>query len=564
MASDLLKTLKKIEEARCLQIETARELGYNIKDNASFLELATIMQEPARKFPIQDYNVPDEYPTAPDWERPAEWPDCYTILRSAKPYNNFYPICILLFKNAADTIDIPVKTTNTTNVAYWHECGLEAVQLSDGIYYNLNSYSSSTTKQTTHTWDKSKDIVDSEGNTYRWIIGYLKKTYAGTTNADNRPMLNFAMFPATEILLGDITFGTNKYYTAALLNWSSGSTGGTLSKNLVHFEVLPECNMINATYANGACKPCGNAVYLFQGCTKLECLDFGPGFIFHFSLGSNYGIYAFEGATKLNKLDLSKVKIVITGSYSTNRAGVYPQTYMEFKPPMTPNNWTLHFTGMYNTSGYTSQWYLPNYYSKMVEQLKNAGYSIGFSTFYKDTSRLHGKRPNVELENDTSAVIYQHEIRKTVSNATFKPIEEYTSYNLLHLDLSNATLTGSVTSSSSNLFVYASVGNYSTKTLPIPAGMNGSYITNFEYFPNLTSVIWPNNSNCRVNLLGTSVTKETVLDLFEKCVDLTGKTVYNPYIFIPKQVYVLLNEEELAIATNKGWKVYDAIYKAVL
>ena len=104
MASELLKTLNKIEKSRRLQIETARELGYNVKDNASFLELATIMQEPTRKFPIQDYNTPDEYPSLPDWVRPSEWPDCYTILREAQPYSNYYPICILLFKNAADTI----------------------------------------------------------------------------------------------------------------------------------------------------------------------------------------------------------------------------------------------------------------------------------------------------------------------------------------------------------------------------------------------------------------------------------------------------------------------------
>lgn len=557
MASDLLKTLRKIEESRRLQIETARELGHDVKDNASFLELATIMQQPLNKFPIQDYNIPDEYPTVPDWIRPAEWPDCYSILRNAEPYNNYYPMCILLFKNAADTIDIPVKTSTNTTTYYWHECGLEALQLSDGTYYTLGAYASSTTKQATHTWDQTKDIVDSEGNTYRWIIGYLKKTYSGTTSSYlNRPMLNFAMFPAIEVLLGDITFGTDEYYTSNILNYSSSSNGGTLSNNLVHFEVLPECNLVNATYANAQCKGV-NTLYLFQGCKKLECLDFGPGFIFHFHMTSNYGCYWFDGATKLNKLDLSKVKIVRTGTYNTNRVSVYPQAFIEFKPPMTPNNWNLSF----NIGG-SSQWYLANYYKKFIEQLKEDGYTVSATYPYTDISNLRGKRPNVELDNDTSGVVYQHEFQKTVVNATFTPSVNHTSYNLLHLDLSNATLTGPVTTNNTPIS-YVSGGSYVSKTYPVPSGLNSSYITNFEYFPNLVSIVWPVGLKHRVNLLGTSVTKEVVLDLFEHCANFAGATVYYPYIFIPEKIYNELTEEELAIATNKGWEVYDALYKII-
>ena len=563
MASNLLKTLNKIEEGRRLQIEAARELGHNVGDNATFLELATIMQEPTRKFPIQDYNTPDEYPTVTEeWVRPAEWPDCYSLLRNARPYNSAYPICIMLFKNAADTIDLPIKTTTTTNTYYWQECGLEYLQLSDGVYYTLGSYSSSTQKQVTHTWDKSKDIVDSEGNTYRWIIGYIKKTYNGASNGSaDKPLLNFAKFPATEILLGDITFGTNKYYVNTLLNWSTNTSGSELSKNLVNFEVLPECDMTNATYSCTYTKGCGSTVYLFQGCSKLEHIDFGPGFKLQFSLNSSYGLYSFEGATKLDKLDLSKVQVAIKGSYNTNRISVFPQMFTEFKPPMTPNNWNLQFTSGYNTSGYVSQWYLNNYYRKLIDSLTAAGYYVGNSTYRKDITRLNGKRPNLELENDTTSTVYQHEIQKTVLTGTFKPTEEQTSYNLLHLNLLDATLTGIVTTNNSNIVVYQSVGNYVSKTLPIASGINNEYVTNFEYFPNLMSVIWPNNCKWRINLLGTSITKESVLDLFDKCADITTQTVYKPYIFIPRQVYESLSEEELAIATNKGWKVYDALYK---
>lgn len=77
-----------------------------------------------------------------------------------------------------------------------------------------------------------------------------------------------------------------------------------------------------------------------------------------------------------------------------------------------------------------------------------------------------------------------------------------------------------------------------------------------DYFPYLEKMIFTNDWNYKFDISEVPfIDRETLLDLIEKLKDLNGMTVYSPNIILGSINLKKLTEDEIAIATNKGWTV---------
>ena len=183
MASNLLKTLEKIETSRKILVGTAQANGYPIADNASFIEIASTI------------GTDDHAPvmTLPEWERPKEWPDCASILRKAQKFSDTsVPHSIILLKDCETSYKLPKKyTSSDVNGRYNYTIAATGYETSNGYRY------SSTSADITHEWNGSGDIVVSEGpwaGTYRWIIVFAAPA--------NTYLMDYSDFPnVVEVLI---------------------------------------------------------------------------------------------------------------------------------------------------------------------------------------------------------------------------------------------------------------------------------------------------------------------------------------------------------------------------
>jgi hypothetical protein len=71
----------------------------------------------------------------------------------------------------------------------------------------------------------------------------------------------------------------------------------------------------------------------------------------------------------------------------------------------------------------------------------------------------------------------------------------------------------------------------------------------------LKEITWPAQIVERIDTSGVVLYKHVILDLFDKLVDITGNNGAYDWVAIHPSNYDELTEEELAIATNKGWEV---------
>ena len=267
MASNLLKALKKIDDGRMNMIKNIREsLGKEISDDASFASIAQYVGTYTQDFS----NIIVGEPRLPAWERPKEWYDCHSILRNAGNVDGYRPCYIVMLNTDADTTTFPAPNSdyygNNTPEPVKYGNSVRRLLLSDGTSYdNVNT-------EIVHTWDKSKDLVITEGEfagTYRWIMAYEK--------AIQPKYLTFAGMPVAEILINFA--GINGFSSC---NWISGSTMNAAAATLINFEVLPEINKTSIGVGS-----IGMSQRSFYNCKKLRHFALGP--ITSFSPSSTNG-----------------------------------------------------------------------------------------------------------------------------------------------------------------------------------------------------------------------------------------------------------------------------------
>ena len=183
MASTLFKALENIDKGRLECIRAAQTNGVSIDDNASLQELADkafvdIVYNNNNTTNIPELVYPYTFDTDPTvWRRPTEWPDIESIFRTYEDDGYLAPKFICLLKNPSAKTSIGHSDGSLVVGPWGYQYGFNwsypdhKIILSDGTEYTLEG-SRPALPAIVHEWDTSKDIVDSEGNVYRWILVY--------------------------------------------------------------------------------------------------------------------------------------------------------------------------------------------------------------------------------------------------------------------------------------------------------------------------------------------------------------------------------------------------------
>lgn len=178
MASDLLKTFKKIDLDRKLMIQLLNGSGLNIPEDGSFSDIIDALTtfEPSNEFDI-----------SLTWTRPSYWPDSKEILNEAPHYEGYFPYAVAIMDDSLDSVVFPLSSRLAARLIY----------TSDGTLYQYQNVD----EGIEHTWDKTKDIIIDEENPMRYVILYANASIAsnrgypicysyGTYNDIHSPLYN--------------------------------------------------------------------------------------------------------------------------------------------------------------------------------------------------------------------------------------------------------------------------------------------------------------------------------------------------------------------------------------
>lgn len=269
MASNLLKAFMKIEDGRQNMIRNVRTaLGVNVPDDASFTTLSQYIGTYTQDF-TGIFQPPGGSTT---WERPAEWPDCYSIIKNLPLNNNKKPNYIVLLRTDAATTTFPANTGST----YYGNNATNPIKLAQNVIKLVTSDGAEYTDfsaEIVHTWDTTKDVVIESGEyagTYRWFVVYADYLYYTT----------LAGLPVAEMLI---------YYSGSSSPSSnsicgSSNRGNIFCQNIINFEIMPEYNSTSLGVTS-----IGMSQYSFIDCYKLK--RFALNKITSFSPGSTNGLH---------------------------------------------------------------------------------------------------------------------------------------------------------------------------------------------------------------------------------------------------------------------------------
>ena len=149
MASNLLKTFKKIDIDRKLIIQLLNSSGLSIPENGSFNDIIDA---------LTTFEVSNEFNINIGWVRPSYWPDSKEILKNAPHYEGYFPYAVAIIDNTLDSIIMPLSKYVATKLIY----------TSDGSTYRYNNVD----EGIEHTWDNTKDIIIDKNNPMRYVVLY--------------------------------------------------------------------------------------------------------------------------------------------------------------------------------------------------------------------------------------------------------------------------------------------------------------------------------------------------------------------------------------------------------
>lgn len=508
MASKILNVLNNIERERKEQITAARANGYNVEDNASFGELAVTIGTKDDEIP--KFETP--YDTDEDWERPAEWIDCYSILRNAEPKENDEVACyILLLKDDSDEIKIDkyYSGTNISSLPYganYHGC--DYFLLSDGAYVDVRS------NDVTHTWDKSKDIIIENGEyagTYRYMLGYKPKNTARNIYA------GISTWKVVEIIIGQ-NEGTGAEPTLWLSNFGYEPLRNPIQKTLLHYEVLPSAitNSIGSSF--------GSTMFSFL--VNLKKFEVNKPVTFQFRNAN-----AFTYLHSIRHLDFSNH--VFNHNYSAGGPTLYGCfnliDYIDANSHAISSNGSaaVKISGCYKLERLIA----PN--SKL-----HISYSTGYAGYIPSKAYIEVSSINQIPINWSSNKNIP--IGERIDNCRLS------SYYFPYPNLTEVNIEYATQLSSSTYCVY-----YSGTTL-YDFGNEGYVYSRFTN--SIKHIHFPENIIYRLDLSPFNLDKDNIIETLNRLKDLTGETVYTPNIKLGIN-YDKLTDEEIAIATNKGWTV---------
>ena len=496
MASELLKTFEKIEHSRKLLIEKIRSIGYNVPDNMPIHTAVNYINGPEER--IEYHEGKDVH----DWVRPPEWPDNYKILEDAKLED--IEGCkagaiFMLDATATDTIDLPVRTKSYSQSSTTISLGASFVKTSDGQIIDLR------TAATTLTWDHTKDIIVESGEypgRYCYMILYYDPTFAFTTGTGMvTPM------PIVEMIIDklettrDLSNASTCYHTGFAMKYSSG---GTVSQYLISYHVLETSNLGNCYYNINSCYP----IPYCPASSPLRYVNTGSitRFAFGYSNGNLYGISPGNYCTEIRFPNV--VNTGLTYFYDSHRLKIFDAPKL-----VAPSN---TFFVDKNTSKKIEIFNAP-------KCTKYSSIPYGGSLKYYDWDTLIDP---LDGFIDLSPIPrYKFEGRTITSYAT-------SISTLREIDLS---------------FLDAGQFGY-----PVTSDAT-SLVTIGKSCRALRYIYIPDNFKSRLDLSTVELEPTNVEYIIDALADLTGLTVYNPYIKLSEFNQNRLTEEYKQKIIDKGW-----------
>ena len=500
MASNLLKTFEKIDNHRKALIQKANSSGANLSNDASFLDIVPhVGADVTPTYPEYKHALNTE-----DWVRPAEWPDCKDILENAEEKDGLKPgIIMLLDATHSDELILP-KYAAGSSTPYLYN-GVDAGNvcasgylMSDGTWYG------DMTNEITHTWDTSKDIIVDSGKypgRYRWIILYY-------TSARSISYVNFVRFPAVEVILGNIAYSGTVNYFGGFITYNTYGDD-TMSKYLKHVEFLPTFSVPTIGWSWGQSR------YFMACMQKLEHITCAK----QITMGSVGNSELFCKCSFLRHINL------VDGlKYSQQHRISDCKSLVTYKGSVN----YLVLSGDY----------------LQLEQVDTGGYSCMISGYAPETAKikscpLYGATLPISWKTQGGFKFEYSNQSNGVSNGRFF----WNNRDITRLDFSFVD----------KFYSVSSVLDSPQPTYAVYSSGVVAQIGKNSY--NLKEIIWPSIVKDRISIGDVVLYKYSVIELLENLVDITNLDVKYNNVWLHPYNYDELSDEEIAIATNKGWEV---------
>lgn len=561
MASKLLNVLQNIENDRKSLINYANDQGYNISENAAFNDLkAAIAPVPQEPTEIPTYNIPQEYIIHEDWIRPAEWPDFNQVLLDAPilrvSNRDNVPYAVLLLKRDSATTTIAASATMPNSSASGDYIYHNGLVMSDGTQYTGTS-------AVTHTWDTTKDIVVSDGEfagNYVYVILYRPDTDSiQSTAISTLPIVEYYHDAALRAVLTSRFVNPTFYYY------------GKAAETILNIVIKSYCTSPEISQTRDVPLYLGNR-HALSGLTDLRNISINCEIVVY----NNYSASLFANCSKLRHCNLSNLTAKVSDTNSLfgpiifDFINCYSLVDITLPQIVTEGIKRGHTINLgYNpyleriTTNVTE--YSPdcvNMIRCILNDTSNAFITSDYTYLKKDISFIGSYRfvtlpRNWQGHNyGPGGGVFHNNIWDALSptyngSITIYIYSQY-DYNSIRdlLDFSNLLCFTNANMSSYGVF------NNSTSSSSIISISNSGV----KYY-HAGTIVLPQNVAIRLNFGSINfVNKSCVIHILESLRDLTNETnpVYNPNITISKYNANMLTQEELEIATNKGWNVVVA------
>ena len=557
MASKLLNVLNDIENGREKIVNTLKYKGYPLNDNSSFNEIGTILDDVEdtknHKTYIPYYELTPE--TDPElWHYPSDWPDIEAIFREQEDIEidgkRYYPLSMFLFSeglntntfvfpsslqsDAQATLEEGYVSLPYTYGGYGDNWGSRKIlKFSDGtISEPFNDVASN--NQYIKNWDASKDIVVNDGEHLRWVVVYIQESSnTSTFYGYNLTNLNTKVFLTTKPFMGrnsatqnEQNLGVNEDFKMLIFTDPKTPLG-----------ILRKSGYISSgVFLNKL----GGLRYL-----KINVDDktFCPNTIFSNATSNKVTQYFCNTNNAVSLNALNNLKYMYVSQF--NGAGINSSVRYLYVDNVVSD--TISFNYMYSLID-------TNIFEKLTtfNAINHSFHNVKVLSLpnvisLSNTSALMGVRcDTLIMENlKNNAGNFSSAYLRKVVVPKLEILNGTIGENVIYLDISGCkTIIATNLASSNSSLEYIDASSLETCN-----------INCFNNLPRLKQLILPNDFKNSLYLNGcNALPSNEIINIFNKLADVRGETsTYT--IYINSMTKVLLTDEEIAIATNKGWVV---------
>ncbi len=504
MASTVYEVLDVIERGRKHAIANAKIARLPANEDMDLFSLGDLF--------LQQNNP--TFVVSEPWRRPYSWPDTKAILSSAEDRENLHPAYIVLFN---DDYDTTLFTKNTAGRRYRYD----AILTSDGEWIKQDNY--------LHTWDKSKDINTSEGYKVRWAIIYVANTTIAYGSNGVNVISLYEALGMIEFISGNITisgtgaqpitFSTGGYVEPTSSTDSSVRANGTI----MNIE-MPEQTLFSGNW---------NGIGIITNCYNLRNIYIHN--VPYMTGYSNRG--AFQGCPNFESIDFPS----ITGWGSTTGGGACCRALPKLRYVNMPSLQTLSPCSFYECPSLKNL-----YFPELRTMSKQAIVSCGIESFIAPLlSTFSTESCNNIGYNGT--FVYCDELKSlSIPNLQIMPANTgfFRCRNLKEINLPRLQRIEST-------IAFCSLG---LTSLVLTSNLEYSTTLALTECFSLKELVIPTDWDFNINVSQCPLTYESILEMFD-CLKDNSESGYTRTLTLGTVNMSKLSNEDIEIATNKGWNV---------